>query len=67
MASARGDAKGLRSARVGSLKDGERIALTIKAAAARYQSLSRTGKQRLLDELQALTGYQRKSLLRRLN
>jgi len=41
--------------------------LTINAASARYQSLSRTGKQRLLDELQALTGYHRKSLLRRLN
>jgi hypothetical protein len=29
--------------------------------------LSRTGKQTLLNELQALTGYHRKSLLRRLN
>jgi hypothetical protein len=36
-------------------------------AAVRYQSLSRTGKQRLQDELQALTGYHRKSLLRQLN
>jgi len=67
MASARGDGKGLRSARAGSLKEGERIALAINAAAARYRSLSRTGKQRLLDELQVLTGYHRKSLLRRMN
>ena len=67
MASERGDGKGLRSARAGSLKEGERIALAINAAAARYRSLSRTGKQRLLDELQVLTGYHRKSLLRRLN
>ena len=67
MASALGDANGLRSARAGSLKEGERIALAINAAAARYRSLSRTGKQRLLDELQTLTGYHRKSLLRRLN
>jgi hypothetical protein len=52
MASARGDGKGLRSVRAGSLKEGERIALAISAAAARYRSLSRTGKQRLLDELQ---------------
>jgi hypothetical protein len=67
MASARGDAKGLRSARAGSLKEGERIALAINAAAERYRSLSSAGKQLLLKELQALTGYHRKSLLRRLN
>ena len=67
MASARGDVQGLRSARAGSLKEGERIALALSAAAARYRSLSRTGKQLLLNELQALTGYHRKSLLRRLN
>ena len=59
--------QGLRTARAGSLKAGERIALAINAAAARYQSLSRAGKQLLLNELQALTGYHRKSLLRRLN
>ncbi|WP_322764737.1 hypothetical protein [Cyanobium usitatum] len=29
--------------------------------------MSRAGKQQLLNELQALTGYHRKSLLRRLN
>ena len=67
MASARGDVQGLRSARAGFLKEGQRISLAISAATARYRSLSRTGKQRLLDELQALTGYHRKSLIRRLN
>ena len=67
MASVRDGVKGLRPGRAGSLKKGERIALAINAAAARYQSLSLTGKQRLLNELQALTGYHRKSLLLRLN
>jgi hypothetical protein len=67
MASARRGEQGLRSARAGSLKEGERIALALSAAAARYRSLSRTGKQLLLNELQALTGYHRKSILRRLN
>jgi len=66
MAAARAEGKGLRPGQAGSLKEGERIALAIKSAATRYRSLSRTGKQRLLDELQALTGYHRKSLLRRL-
>lgn len=67
MALARGNAQGLRSGRAGSLKEGERIALAMNAAALRYRSLSRAGKQLLLNELQALTGYHRKSLLRRLN
>ena len=67
MASARGDPKGLRSARAGSLKEGKLIALAINAAAERYRSLSRAGKQQLLDELQAFTSYHRKSLPRRLN
>ena len=67
MASARDDVQGLGSARAGSLKEGQRIALALSAAAARYRSLSRAGKQLLLNELQALTGYHRKSLLRRLN
>ena len=67
MGSARGDVQGLRSARAGSLKEGQRISLALSAAAARYRSLSRAGKQLLLNELQALTGYHRKSLLRRLN
>ena len=39
----------------------------ISAAAARYRILSPTAKQLLLNELQAFTGYQLKSLLRRLN
>ena len=67
MASARRGEQGVRPGRAGSLKGGERIALAISAATARYQSLSRTGKQQLLNELQALTCYHRKSLLRRLN
>jgi len=67
MAPTRGDLQGVRPVRAGSLKEGERIALALSAAAARYRSLSRTGKQLLLNELQALTGYHRKSLLRRLN
>ena len=67
MASARGDAKGLRPGPAGSQRDRERIATALSAASARYRSLSRGGKQRVLDELQALTGYHRKSLLRRLN
>ena len=67
MASARGDVQGFRSARAGSLKEGQRIALALIAAAARYRSLTPAGKQLLLNELQALTGYHRKSLLRRLN
>jgi len=67
MASARRGEQGVRPVRAVSLKEGERIALAINAAAARYRSLSRTGKQLLLNELQALTGYHRKSLLRRLN
>ena len=67
MASALRGEQGVRPVRAGSLKEGERIALALRAAAARYRSLSRTGKQMLLNELQALTGYHRKSLLRRLN
>ena len=67
MASVRGDAQCLRAGPTGSLKENDRIALALRAAAARYRSLSRTGKQMLLNELQALTGYHRKSLLRRLN
>ncbi|QCH16311.1 transposase [Synechococcus sp. CB0101] len=43
------------------------MALAISAASERYRSLSRAWKQRLLDELEALSGYHRKSLLRRLN
>ena len=67
MASGRGAVQSVRPGRAGSLKEGERIALAISAATARYRSLSLTGKQLLLNEMQALTGYHRKSLLRRLN
>jgi len=67
MASALRGEQGVRPVRAGSLKEGEPIALALSAAAGRYRSLSRTGKQMLLNELQALTGYHRKSLLRRLN
>jgi hypothetical protein len=67
MASERGDAQCVRPGRSVFIKEGERIALVISAATARYRSLSRVGKQRLLGELQALIGDHRKSLLRRLN
>jgi hypothetical protein len=39
----------------------------LEAARRRYGGLSAAGKRRLLDELQELTGYHRKSLLRLLN
>lgn len=39
----------------------------LEAACRRYRELSGPGKRRLLDALQGLTGYHRKSLLRRLN
>ncbi len=39
----------------------------LEAARRRYGGLSAAGKRRLLDELQELTGYHHKSLLRRLN
>ncbi|MFM9101187.1 MAG: transposase, partial [Cyanobium sp.] len=39
----------------------------MEAARRRYGALSAAGKRRLLDELQELTGYHRKSLLRLLN
>ena len=39
--------------------------LAINALTARYRSLSLAAKQLLLNELQPLTGYHRKSLLRR--
>ena len=41
--------------------------LALEAARRRYVGLSAAGKRRLLDELQELTGYHRKSLLRLLN
>jgi hypothetical protein len=39
----------------------------LEGACRRYRELSGPGKRRLLDALQGLTGYHRKSLLRRLN
>ena len=39
----------------------------MEAARRRYGGLSAAGKRRLLDDLQELTGYHRKSLLRLLN
>ena len=39
----------------------------MEAARRRYGGLSAAGKRRLLDELQELTGYHRKTLLRLLN
>lgn len=41
--------------------------MALEAARRRYGGLSSAGKRRLLDELQELTGYHRKSLLRLLN
>ncbi len=67
MARPRGAAEGGKPSQPGSLREEERISLAISAASARNRSLSHAGKQRLLDELLALTGYHRKSFLRRLN
>ena len=39
----------------------------MEAARQRYGGLSAAGKRRLLDELEAITGYHRKSLLRLLH
>jgi len=50
---------------VGSDRPRRRAAL--EAARRRYRGLSAIGKRRLLDELQELTGYHRKTLLRLLN
>ena len=49
----------------GSDRQSRRLAL--EAARRRYGVLSAAGKRRLIDELQELTGYHRKSLLRLLN
>jgi len=49
----------------GSDRQSRRLAL--EASRRRYGGLSAAGKRRLLDELQELTGYHRKSLLRLLN
>jgi hypothetical protein len=47
--------------------DRQRRRAALGAARRRYVGLSAIGKRRLLDELQELTGYHRKSLLRLLN
>lgn len=47
--------------------DRQRRRAALEAARKRYVGLSVIGKRRLLDELQELTGYHRKSLLRLLN
>lgn len=47
--------------------DLQRRRAALAAARQRYGGLSAVGKRRLLDELQELTGYHRKSLLRLLN
>jgi hypothetical protein len=47
--------------------DPQRRRAALEAARQRYGGLSAAGKRRLLDELQGITGYHRKSLLRLLN
>jgi hypothetical protein len=47
--------------------DPQRRRAALEAARQRYGGLSAAGKRRLLDELEAITGYHRKSLLRLLN
>lgn len=47
--------------------DRQRRRAALEAARRRYRGLSGTGKRRLPDELQDLTGYHRNSLLRLLN
>ena len=47
--------------------DRQRRGAALDAARRRYRGLSVIGKRRLLDELQELTGFHRKSLLRLLN
>jgi hypothetical protein len=61
-----GDASGRRE--VGAAgPDPQRRRAALEAARQRYGGLSAAGKRRLLDELELLTGYHRKSLLRLLN
>ena len=50
-----------------AVNDRQRRGAALDAARRRYRGLSVIGKRRLLDELQELTGYHRKSLLRLLN
>lgn len=47
--------------------DPQRRRAALEAARQRYGGLSAAGKRRILDELQGITGYHRKSLLRLLN
>lgn len=47
--------------------DPQRRRAALEAARQRYGGLGAAGKRRLLDELQGITGYHRKSLLRLLN
>ena len=47
--------------------DPQRRRAVMEAARQRYGGLSAAGKRRLLDELEAITGYHRKSLLRLLH
>ena len=47
--------------------DPQRRRAAMEAARQRYGGLSAAGKRRLLDELEAITGYHRKSLLRLLH
>jgi hypothetical protein len=47
--------------------DPQRRRAALEAARLRYGGLSAAGKRRILDELQGITGYHRKSLLRLLN
>ena len=66
---ARGSIGSNRSQQPEAVADGRRPRrrAALEAARRRYRELSGTGKRRLLDELEELTGYHRKSLLRRLN
>ncbi len=56
----------LRSARAAD-PDRQRWQEALDAARQRYKRLSDSGKRKLLDELELLTGYHRKTLLRLLN
>ena len=56
-----------RRAAVASAPDPSRKRAALEAARLRYGRLSASGKRTLLDELELLTGYHRKSLLRLLN
>jgi hypothetical protein len=61
-----GAASGWREA-LAAGSDPQRRRAALDAARQRYGGLSGAGKRRLLDALEAITGYHRKSLLRLLN